>query len=332
MITYLLMAASALVIAIGSTPLVRCMALRFGILDSPDARKVHTTAVPLMGGVAIYAAFIAALLMWGERFYVKEIVGISVGATVVSLMGALDDSRGLSVYPKLLVQVAAAAILYLSGVQVRLFNGPPDIALTLVWVVGITNAFNLLDNMDGLSSGVATISAAFFTLLAAMSDQYLVGTLAAALCGACAGFLVYNWNPARIFMGDTGSLFLGFLLAAVGIKLRFPMNSAGVTWLIPIFVLLLPIFDTTLVFLSRLRRGRNPLTSAGKDHLSHRLARVTGSQREAVLICYLIAGAAGLLAVFLTQAVAMEAAIVAACAALLGATALWKLESPGYNE
>ena len=180
--------------------------------------------------------------------------------------------------------------------------------------------------MDGLSSGVATIAAAFFTLLAAMSDQYLVGTLAAALFGACIGFLVYNWNPARVFMGDTGSLFLGFLLAAVGIKLRFPANTASITWMIPILVMALPVFDTTLVFISRLRRGKNPLTTAGKDHVSHRLARRTGSQREAVLLCYLITGGTGLASIFLTQANMQEALIIGLTAVALATVALWKLE------
>jgi len=326
MSSFLLMAASALVIAIGGTPLVRYAALRMGILDNPSARKIHSAPVPLMGGAAIYLAFITALALWGERSYVNEVVGIFVGATLVSIIGALDDSRGMGSYLKLLFQLAAAFILILSGVQVRLFHGIGDIALTLLWVVGITNAFNLLDNMDGLSSGVATIAAAFFTLLAAMSDQYLVGTLAAALFGACIGFLVYNWNPAQVFMGDTGSLFLGFLLAAVGIKLRFPANSASITWMIPILVLALPVFDTTLVFFSRLRRGNNPLTTAGKDHVSHRLARRTGSQREAVLLCYLIAGGTGLASIFLTQANLQEAVIVGLASLLLAMFALWKLE------
>ncbi|MYC93331.1 MAG: undecaprenyl/decaprenyl-phosphate alpha-N-acetylglucosaminyl 1-phosphate transferase [Caldilineaceae bacterium SB0661_bin_32] len=326
MSSFLLMAASALIIAIGGTPLVRYAALQLGILDQPSARKIHSAPVPLMGGAAIYVAFIAALALWGERSYVNEVVGIFVGATLVSLVGALDDSRGVGSYVKLLVQVVAACILIFSGVQVRLFDGFLDIVLTLFWVVGVTNAFNLLDNMDGLSSGVATISAAFFTLLAAMSDQYLVGTLAAALCGACIGFLVYNWNPARVFMGDTGSLFLGFLLAAVGIKLRFPANTASITWMIPILVLALPVFDTALVCISRLRRGKNPLTTAGKDHVSHRLALRTGSQREAVLLCYLITGGTGLASVFLTQANLQEALIVGLTALALAVFALWKLE------
>ena len=315
-----------MIIAIGGTPLVRYAALQLGILDQPSARKIHRAPVPLMGGAAIYVAFIAALTLWGERSYVNEVVGIFVGATLVSLVGALDDSRGVGSYFKLLFQVAAAFILVFSGVQVRLFDGFLDVILTLLWVVGVTNAFNLLDNMDGLSSGVATISAAFFTLLAAMSDQYLVGTLAAALCGACVGFLVYNWNPARVFMGDTGSLFLGFLLAAVGIKLRFPANTASITWMIPILVLALPVFDTSLVFISRLRRGKNPLTTAGKDHVSHRLALRTGSQREAVLLCYLITGGTGLASIFLTQANLQEALIVGLTALALAVFALWKLE------
>lgn len=331
MTSFLLMAASALIFAIGSTPLVRFAALHLGILDQPSARKIHRSPVPLMGGAAIYFAFIAALAIWSERSYVTEVVGIFVGATLVSLVGAIDDSRGLGSYLKLLLQTAAACILILSGVQVRLLGGVPDLLLTLLWIVGITNALNLLDNMDGLAAGIATIAAAYFTLLAAMSDQYLVGALAAALFGACVGFLVYNWNPARVFMGDTGSLFLGFLLAAVGIKLRFPANSASITWMIPIFVLALPVFDTILVFVSRLRRGNNPLTTPGKDHVSHRLARLTGSQREAVLLCYLITGGTGLASIFLTQANLQEAIAVGLTTLVLAAFSLWKLESMGQQ-
>ena len=326
MTPFLLMAASALIFAIGGTPVARWAALRLGIIDQPAARKIHISPVPLLGGAAIYGAFILALLFFGDRFYVAEVVSIFIGATLCSLVGALDDKQGLGSYTKLAVQVLAAGILIFGGVQIRIFGNWLDIAITLLWVVGITNAFNLLDNMDGLSGGIAMIAAVFFTLLAALSDQYLVGILAAALAGACAGFLVYNWNPAHIFMGDTGSLFIGFLLSAVAIKLRFPSNSVTVTWLIPLLVLALPIFDTTLVFISRLRRGQNPLTTPGKDHVSHRLARLTGSRREAVLICYLIAGAIGLAGIFLTQAAPGEALAIAASVVLLATGGIWWLE------
>ncbi|MFH1086466.1 MAG: MraY family glycosyltransferase, partial [Chloroflexota bacterium] len=201
-----------------------------------------------------------------------------------------------------------------------------NILVTIIWVVGITSALNLLDNMDGLSAGVATVASAFFLLLAAMSGQYLVGALAAALLGACIGFLVYNVNPASIFMGDAGSLMIGFLLAAVGIKLRFPDNVRFVTWMIPVLVLGLPIFDTTLVFLSRLRRGLNPLTTPGKDHVSHRLVSLGHSQREAVLILYLAAGALGVLAMYLTQASIPEGYLVGGAVFLAGLVLLWRLE------
>jgi UDP-GlcNAc:undecaprenyl-phosphate GlcNAc-1-phosphate transferase len=330
MTSYLLLAFSALILAVGVTPLARQAALRLGVIDAPNARKIHAAPVPLLGGAAIYVSFLLVLLFFGDRFYVNQFVGIFVGATLMSLMGVLDDRWGLGSYVKLIGQVLAACILIYSGVSVQLFGGWLDWVITIVWVVGITNAVNFLDNMDGLSGGIAMIAAVFFTLLAAMSGQYLVGALAAALAGACAGFLIYNWNPAHIFMGDTGSLFLGFLLSAVAIKLRFPSSSTTVTWLIPVLVMALPIFDTTLVFFSRLRRGKNPLTTPGKDHLSHRLARLTGSRREAVLICYLIAGAAGLLAVFLTQTNFFEALLVAivvgGSVAALALYGIWWLE------
>ncbi|MEZ4859675.1 MAG: MraY family glycosyltransferase [Caldilineaceae bacterium] len=326
MTPYLLMAASALMLAVGGTPVMRLVALRFGVIDNPTARKIHANPVPLLGGAAIYIAFIVVLLLFGDRRYIHEVVGIFIGATLMSLMGVVDDRWGLGSYVKLVGQLLAACVLIYSGVQVRVWGGWLDIFVTIAWVVGITNAMNLLDNMDGLSGGIAMIAATFFTLLAALSNQYLVGALAAALAGACAGFLVYNWNPAHIFMGDTGSLFLGFLLAAVGIKLRFPSNSDTVTWMIPVLVLALPIFDTTLVFISRLRRGKNPLTTPGKDHISHRLALLTGSRREAVLLCYLIAGAIGLAAIFITRASLPEATIVGIAMLLVAGYGIWWLE------
>lgn len=324
--TVILIALSALLLAAGATPLMRRVALRYGVTDQPNARKVHTNPVPLLGGAAIYISFIVALLLLGDRRYVNEVVGIFVGASVVSFMGVVDDRWGLGSYVKLIGQLLAASILMLSGVQVSLFGNWLDWVITTVWVVGITNAMNLLDNMDGLSGGIATIAAVFFTLLAALSDQYLVGALAAALAGACVGFLIYNWNPAHIFMGDTGSLFLGFLLSAVAIKLRFPANAKTITWMIPALVLAVPIFDTTLVFISRLRRGKNPLTTPGKDHISHRLAFLLGSKREAVLVCYLIGGAAGLAAVFVSDASLLEAVVMGSAVLVAALFAVWWLE------
>ena len=299
----LLIFLTALIFSILGTPLARRLALQTGVVDAPNARKVHTNPVPLLGGAAIYGAFVIALVAFGDRFYIRELVAIMLGATLVSLFGLIDDRWGMHAYLKLAGQVLAGVVLIVGGAQVRLFAADwLNWAITLFWVVGITNALNLLDNMDGLSAGATTVAAAFFLLLAALSGQSLVGAMAAALVGACIGFLRYNLNPATIFMGDTGSLFLGFLLAAIGIKLRFPLNVPWITWLVPVCVLGLPILDTSLVFFSRLRRGKNPMTTPGKDHISHRLVALGLTRREAVLTCYLVGGVCGMVAVFVSQA------------------------------
>jgi UDP-GlcNAc:undecaprenyl-phosphate GlcNAc-1-phosphate transferase len=327
MTTYMLIFAAALAFAVGGTPVAKWVAARTDIVDRPSARKLHVAPIPLLGGAAMYLAFVLALLLFGDRFYIHQLVGILVGATLVSFLGVWDDRQTVSPLLKLAGQIAAALVLVLTGVVVDLFPGHVlDIVVTLVWIIGITNALNLLDNMDGLSGGIAAIAAAFFLLLAAMGGQFLVGSLAAAMLGACIGFLRYNFNPAQIFMGDAGSLFLGFVLAAVGIKLRFPGNTYAVTWMIPALVLGLPIFDTTLVVVSRLRRGKNPLTTGGKDHISHRLVALGWSHREAVLTLYLVACTLGATALFLTQSNIHEAYTVAAAVILAGAFALWKLE------
>jgi UDP-GlcNAc:undecaprenyl-phosphate GlcNAc-1-phosphate transferase len=317
MITYLLIVFSALVVAAGATPVARRVAGQFGFIDQPAPRKVHLAPMPRMGGVAIYLAFIAALLLFGRQFYVRQLVGIFLGATLVSGIGLWDDRHNLGARTKLAGQLVGAAILITSGVQVQMFGVPGlDVLLTAVWVAGITNAMNFLDNMDGLSGGLAAIAAAHFLLLAAMSGQYLVGILAAGLLGACLGFLIYNVNPASIFLGDSGALFLGFMLAAVGIKLRFPSNVTFVTWMVPV-----------LVCISRLRRGLNPLSTPGKDHTSHRLVGLGFTPREAVLVLYLVAGACGLVAIFVTQASIVEGYVVGGLAALAGLAALIWLET-----
>jgi UDP-GlcNAc:undecaprenyl-phosphate GlcNAc-1-phosphate transferase len=332
---FMLIFATALVMAIGGTPVARRMALRLGIIDRPGDRKIHVNPIPLLGGLAIYGAFIAALLLFGDRYRLNELISILVGASLVSFLGVWDDRRGLSPLFKLAGQFLAASILVISGVYVGTFPWDTlNIALTLLWVVVVTNAMNLLDNMDGLSGGVGATAAIFFLLLAAMNDQYLVGALSAGLVGACLGFLVYNFNPASIFMGDAGSLFLGFILAAVGIKLRFPEGLQIVTWMVPVLILGLPLFDTALVIVSRLRRGLNPLTTPGKDHVSHRLVAMGYTRREAVLICYLICAGLGVIALFVTQASVLEGYIVGGLVALAGLAALWRLEQvdfPGKN-
>lgn len=324
---YMLIFASALAVAAGSTPLIRRLALLLGMTDQPDARKIHVSPIPLLGGLAIYAAFIVAMLVFGNRMGLQELLGILVGASLMSFLGMWDDRRSLSPPLKLIGQLLAASILVATGVRVGTFPWEwVNVVLTLGWIVVVTNAMNLLDNMDGLSGGVGAAAAIFFLLLAAMNGQYLVGALSAALIGACLGFLFYNFNPASIFMGDGGSLFLGFVLAATAIKLRFPEGIGIVTWMVPVLVLGLPLFDTALVVISRLRRGFNPLTTPGKDHISHRLVAMGYTRREAVLICYLICAALGVIALFVTQAGLIQGYAVGGAVVLVALWALWKLE------
>jgi len=332
MTVYLLVFAGALVLAVGGTPLARHLAPRLGLMDQPSARKVHTFPIPRIGGIAIYLAVLVAAVVLGEQFNFAQFGSIIVGATGISFLGLVDDRWGLHPVAKMIGQALAALLLYATDIYVGTFNHPAlNLLATLLWVGYITNGLNLLDNMDGLASGTAAISAAYFSLMCAFSGQYLVGGLSVAVLGACLGFLFYNLNPASIFMGDSGALFLGYTLAAIGIKLRFPDNVTFVTWMVPVLVMGLPIFDTTLVIISRLRRGLNPLSHPGKDHVSHRLTAAGMTPREAVLTLYVASFILGLLAIFVTQASVIEGYTVGGLTALAGLYGLWRLEHPPFQ-
>lgn len=307
--------------------MARRLAVRRGLLDLPAERKDHVRPMPLLGGLAIYGAVLGSLLLFHDRPEIVELSAILVGATLISFVGLWDDHRGLPLRYKLLGQCAAALVLLLSGVQVRLpVAGWLDVLITLAWVLGITNALNLLDNMDGLAGGIGAVAAGGFVVLAGLNGQFLVAALSAALLGACMGFLLYNFNPARVFMGDSGSLFLGFVLAAAGIKLRFPHNVPWVTWMVPVLVLGLPVFDTTLVVVSRLRRRRNPLTSPGKDHLSHRLTERGLSRRGAVLVLYCVGAVLGVAAIAVSRSSELPAYTIGLVVLALAVIALHRFE------
>jgi UDP-GlcNAc:undecaprenyl-phosphate GlcNAc-1-phosphate transferase len=328
---YLLVFAGVLVLAIGATPAARWLAPRAGFVDRPEVRRIHKRPVPRLGGAAIYLAVIVAALILGRRYNFIEFGAILVGATGVSFMGLVDDRWGLRPLLKMVAQVLAALLLYASGIYVGTFHHPVlNLVMTVLWVGFITNAINFLDNMDGLASGVSAIAAAFFALMCSFSGQYLVGALSIAVLAACLGFLFYNLNPASIFMGDSGSQFLGFILAAIGIKLRFPDNVEFVTWMVPVLVMGLPIFDTTLVIISRLRRRLNPATTPGQDHISHRLVAAGMTHREAVLTLYVVSFVLGLLAIFVTRASVLEGYIVGGLVVLVGLYGLWRVERPPF--
>lgn len=323
---FVFIAVAAGLIAFIATPFTLIVAQRIGLVAVPSPRKTHTMPTPLLGGVAIWAAFVVSLLIFGGGTEYRELAAIIGGGTLITAVGLIDDRIGLGPVPKLSGQVLAALILVLGGVQAELFhNGWMNLAITLLWVIGICNAINFLDNMDGLAAGVSAVAAGAFLLLAALNGQVLVSYLAAALLGACLGFLVYNFQPAISFMGDTGSLLLGFMLAVLGIKLNFPGINPFSTWMAPIVVLGLPIFDTTLVTLSRIRRGV-PVSQGGADHTSHRLARLGLSHRRVVIALYTVGASLGVFAVILTQSAPLVANVLFGGLVVTGLFVLWLLE------
>ncbi len=327
---------AALFFASLGTPAARHAAFKLGLIAMPRADRAHTEPTAMLGGVAIYLGATVALVLGGIGAWVfldgwrnlNELAGILAGATVMSGVGLWDDRARLKPAVKLLPQFVAVAISILAGVHVQLpVPLPVNVALTVVWVLYVSNAINFSDNMDGVAAGTSFVAAAFFTLITAINGQYLVSVLAAAVMGACLGFLRHNLPLPRasIFMGDAGSLFLGFILANLGIKLRFPDNVNFVTWMVPVLVLGVPLFDTTMVFVSRLRRGA-PLMQGGTDHTSHRLSRMGLGTLGATLTLYLFSGAVGMIALFVMQADLIEGYTMGALTFLAACFAFWHIE------
>ncbi len=283
--------------SLGLTPISRAIALRIGLVDKPAARKLHQQATPLLGGLAIYAGLAIALLIFSPPQHLREFGAILSGAAFLALIGVLDDKYNLGIGLRLLAMTVASLVVVAVGIQVYLFKIPwLDIPITVLWIVTITNAVNFNDNMDGLAAGLTAIAAAFFMVIALTQGLSLVSALAAALMGSAVGFLVFNFNPARSFMGDMGSLVLGFILAILGIKLEFGTQPLDVTWMVPLLVLALPLSDILLVVLTRLWEKRSPF-QGGKDHTSHRIMSLGLSQRKTILLLYAFCVLFGLLGI-----------------------------------
>ena len=319
---------------------VRALAIRVGMVDAPGPRKVHRKPIPLLGGLAIYAGVMLAILIVFDGTARAQSFGIVTGATLVAVVGFMDDRGLLHHQIKLFAAMPVAALILLaSGVRANVFEtlvgGTAgywlDAALTVIWVTGITASFSILDHMDGLCAGVAAMASIFFALLAYLNGQTVVAILAAATLGAAAGFLRWNFKPAKIFMGDGGAMFLGFLMATLALKLRFEHAANLAAWCAPVLVLGATIFDTTLVTISRSRRGLLPFTTPGKDHSAHRLANLGLGQRGAVLSLYLIGAACGSLAVLVSFLSNRKAALVAAMVLALMLLAVAGLERAPYE-
>jgi len=277
---------SALALSLALVPLARRWALQFDVTDRPSTAKAHKVATPYLGGVAVAAAVLIGALIGGWKGEAAAMLG---AALLVAGIGLVDDMKTATPAVRLVVETAAAVVAFSAGARVELLGGFGDLALTVVWLVLLTNAYNLLDNMDACAPLILGTSAAALLAAAMMNDQVLVATLAVAVVGAASGFVVYNWHPARIFLGDAGSLFLGFLVSAIALKLRFPV-SYGTGGIAVALVAAPALFDTTLVVISRSLANRS-IYLGGTDHTSHRLAALGLTTRQiAALLAVVSAG------------------------------------------
>ncbi|MBN1526075.1 MAG: undecaprenyl/decaprenyl-phosphate alpha-N-acetylglucosaminyl 1-phosphate transferase [Candidatus Omnitrophica bacterium] len=301
----------ALVVSYSLIPFIKRLALRFGYLDHPHDNKVHAHPTPLLGGLAIFFAFLIAVLTKVDLIssgYVQAMIG---GIFILIMIGLIDDKMGMMPNIKLLGQFLAALVAIKAGVRIEFFNNYYlDVIFSYLWIIGITNAFNLLDNMNGLSAGIAVISAAFLGTVAYMSGQGMVAALSFAVAGSALGFLKHNFPKASIFMGDAGSLVLGYLLATIAILASWKTSSWTTSIMIPILILGYPIFDTTLVTVVRMLERRS-IFQGGKDHSSHRLALLGLKRFRAVLVIYGVCVFLGLAAVTVTKAYWTTSLVVA---------------------
>jgi len=310
-----------LAVALALTPLVQMLALQFRVLDRPGGRRIHQVPIPRLGGIAIYLAFVVAVLIGtpvegpihivsGAHQKVitipydptidRPIFGLLLGTTLITLLGVVDDTRGISPFQKLLGQVVAAMILVPFGVTMdvltnpfggMVFLGPLGVLLTVLWLVALCNVMNLIDGIDGLATGIATIAGG--TVLAASYLRGDVGTaiLAAALVGSTLGFLPYNYSPARIFLGDTGSMLLGYILGGLSVLGAYKSYTA-LSLLVPLAALGVPVLDTALA-IRRRWRSRRPIFEADTEHLHHRLLQRGLTQGQTAAVLYLVTGILG---------------------------------------
>ena len=311
---YLWAFAAALIVALVVMPAVIFLAKKTGAMDAPNARKVHKKPVPRIGGLGIYAGFMAAIIFIALKFgldgeQLKEIVGLVLSGSLIVALGLVDDYKNLPANVKLIGQIVAAAVLVLLfDVRIDFVTDPFGdflyldklaVPATIFWLVGLTNTVNLIDGLDGLAAGVASIASITIMFVALDQNLTLVAVLTAALAGAAVGFLKYNFNPAEIFMGDTGSMFIGFMLAGVSVT-GSVKSVATIALIVPILALGLPILDTTFAIVRRFRGGV-PIFKPDKGHLHHRLLSVGFTQRQAVLLMYVISALFGLSAIALTE-------------------------------
>lgn len=304
---YIAAFASAFGIALVCTPFAKRLAIRLGAIDYPRKRGMHEEPIPRMGGVAIVVSFIvtAGLMMpFVEDLRSKQFVGFLIGGVIIALTGVVDDIYGLKPRAKLAMQILVSLIVIYSGTRITFVAWPVltsfeaiSAPVTMLWIIGITNAVNLIDGLDGLAAGVSSISALCLMVLCLISGNQPAAVLAATLAGSCFGFLPRNFSPAEVFMGDSGALFLGYVLAVSSIIGLFK-SYALLAVVITVFALALPIFDTAFAMIRRAANGK-PIMSADRGHLHHRLVDAGYSHARAVIILYAVSIVCGVIAILI---------------------------------
>ena len=319
---------AALLISFIATPVVKSIAQMVGAVDVPkDNRRMHNHPIPRMGGLAIFLGFLLSTLIFVPMS--SSMRGMLLGGVIIVILGIFDDIYALPALPKLLVQIAAALVAVLHGNVIQVLSNPNifsenpywtlgslAVPLSVIWIVAITNAVNLIDGLDGLAVGVATISSLTMLVIAMLVSENVVALMMAALAGGCIGFMPYNLNPAKIFMGDTGSTFLGFVLATVSIQGLFKFYTI-ISFAVPFLMLGLPLFDTCFAILRRLAKGQSPM-APDRSHVHHRLIDMGFNQKQAVAILYVISAILGLSAVVLTTSGALKAMVLLCALCLAG--------------
>jgi len=310
----------AFIISFAATPIVKAFAQKVGAMDVPgEARRVHDHPIPRMGGLAIFLGFLLSVLLFADID--KQIQGILLGCVIIVAVGAVDDIVSLNAWVKLTFQIIAACVAVFSGVRIEVLVNPVlwssadylilggfSIPLTILWIVGITNSVNLIDGLDGLAVGVSTISSLTMLVIALIVSDGSVALILAALVGACIGFMPYNLNPAKIFMGDTGSLLLGYVLATMSVLGLFKFYAV-VSFAVPLLAIAVPLFDTVFAFFRRLLKGQSPM-HPDRGHFHHRLIDMGLSQKQAVAVLYSISAILGLAAVVITTSGEIKALIL----------------------
>lgn len=307
----------AAVISYLATPFVKKLAFRVGAVDVPkDDRRMHKHPIPRLGGLAIVIAFLLCTVLFVRMD--RQLQGILLGAVIILVVGVLDDCMNLKALPKFIAQVAAAIVVVAHGCEIRYVSNPFSVALidlgllaapvTVIWIVMMTNAVNFIDGLDGLAVGVSGISTATMLVIALLMGEEGVAVILAALLGACLGFIPFNFNPAQIFMGDTGSTFLGFVLASLSVQGLFKMYAV-ISFVVPFLILGVPFFDITFAVIRRLAKHQNPMT-ADRGHIHHRLIDMGLSQKRSVAVVYMLTGVLGLSAVLLANTNSVKAFIL----------------------